>query len=65
MVESLVIEVPGELVDGLDDVIMMMGFRSREEFALVALRKLLDRYMALMKCIHSDDKKDGAAARIY
>ena len=53
MVESLVIEVPGELIEGLDDVVMLMGFRSREEFALVALRKLLDRHMALMKCIDS------------
>jgi len=55
MVESLVIEVPVELVDGLDDVIMLMGFRSREEFALVALRRLLDKHMALMKCIRWDD----------
>jgi len=53
MTESLVIEVPGELVDGLDDIVMLLGFRSREEFALVALRQLLDRHMALMKCIRS------------
>ncbi|MCW3989961.1 MAG: ribbon-helix-helix domain-containing protein [Candidatus Bathyarchaeota archaeon] len=55
MVESLVIEVPVELVEGLDDIVMLMGFRSREEFALVALRQLLDKHMALMKCIRSDD----------
>lgn len=55
MVESLVIEVPGELVERLDDVVALMGFRSREEFALVALRQLLDRHMALMDCIRSRD----------
>jgi metal-responsive CopG/Arc/MetJ family transcriptional regulator len=53
MAESLVIEVPGELVDGLDDIVMLLGFRSREEFALVALRQLLDKHMALMRCIRS------------
>ncbi len=55
VVESLVIEVPGELVERLDDVVVLMGFRSREEFALVALRQLLDRHMALMDCIRSRD----------
>ncbi len=53
MVESLVIEVPVELVEGLDDIVMLMGFRSREEFALVALRQLLDKHMAMMRCIRS------------
>ena len=46
--ERLVIEVPGELVEKLDDVVDLLGFRSREEFALVALRQLLDKYMMLM-----------------
>ncbi len=55
MVENLVIEVPGELVDRLDDIVMLMGFRSREEFALVALQELLDKHMALMRCISSGD----------
>ncbi|GAJ23615.1 unnamed protein product, partial [marine sediment metagenome] len=31
--ERLVIEVPGELVGKLDDVVDLLGFRSREEFA--------------------------------
>jgi len=55
VVESLVIEVPGEVVDRLDDVVVLMGFRSREEFALVALRQLLDKHVALMKCILSSE----------
>lgn len=55
MVESLVIEVPGELVERLDDVLVLMGFRSREEFALVALRQLLDRHVALMMLVRSGD----------
>ena len=55
MVESLVIEVSGELVERLDDVVGLMGFRSREEFALVALRQLLDRHVALMMLVRSGD----------
>ena len=55
MVESLVIEVPGELVEGLDNVVALMGFRSREEFALMALRRLLGRHVALMSCVRLDD----------
>ena len=55
MVESLVIEVPGELVKRLDDVVALMGFKSREEFALVALKQLLDRHVALMSCVRSGD----------
>jgi len=31
--ERLVIEVPGELVEKLDDVVDLLGFKSREEFA--------------------------------
>ena len=55
MVKSLVIEVPEKLVERLDDVVMIMGFRSKEEFALMALRQLLDRHEALMRCIGSGD----------
>ena len=55
MVESLIIDVPGELVDRLDDVVVLMGFRSREEFALVALRQLLDTHVALMRYVRSGD----------
>ena len=65
MAESLVIEVPGDLVDGLDEIVALLGFRSREEFALVALRKMLDRHMALMRCLRSSDQNGGAAARIF
>jgi len=55
VVESLVIEVSGDLVERLDDVVVLMGFRSREEFALVALRQLLDRHVALMMLVRSGD----------
>ncbi len=55
MVESLVIEVPRELVERLDDVVALMGFRNREEFAMLALRRLLDRHVALMSCVRLDD----------
>jgi metal-responsive CopG/Arc/MetJ family transcriptional regulator len=50
-----VVEVPGELVERLDDVVVLMGFRSREEFALMALRQLLDRHVALMGCVRLGD----------
>lgn len=53
--ERLVIEVPGELVEKLDDVVDLLGFRSREEFALVALRQLLDKYMMLMGSVQPGD----------
>ncbi len=55
MVENFMIEVPEELVARLDDVVALMGFRSREAFALVALRRLLDKHVALMSCVHLDD----------
>jgi metal-responsive CopG/Arc/MetJ family transcriptional regulator len=47
MVESLVIEVPVELVEGLDDIVMLMGFRSREEFALVAARWFVPKFIQI------------------
>jgi len=31
-----------------DDVVDLLGFGSREEFALVALRQLLDKHVMLM-----------------
>jgi metal-responsive CopG/Arc/MetJ family transcriptional regulator len=49
--ERLVIEVPGEMVGRLDEVVDLLGFRSREEFALVALKQLLDKHSALMRWI--------------
>ena len=53
--ERLVIEVPRELVEKLDDVVDLLGFRSREEFALVALRQLLDKHVALVRFVQPDD----------
>jgi len=53
--ERLVIEVPGELVEKLDDVVDLLGFGSREEFALVALRQMLDKYVTLMGFVQPSD----------
>ena len=53
--ERLVIEVPRELVEKLDDVVDLLGFRSREEFALVALRQLLDKHVALVRFVQPGD----------
>jgi metal-responsive CopG/Arc/MetJ family transcriptional regulator len=55
MVESLVIEVPVELVEGLDDIVMLMGFRSREEFALVAARAGLSRNSSTISYVYLND----------
>jgi len=55
LVERLVIEVPRELVEKLDDVVDLLGFRNREEFALVALRQLLDRHVMLVRFVKPDD----------
>ncbi len=55
VVESLVIKVPGELVERLDDVVVLIGFRSREEFVLVALTQLLDGHVTLVMCVRSGD----------
>jgi len=53
--ERLVIEVPGELVEKLDDVVDLLGFKSREEFALMALRQLLDKHVALVRFVQPVD----------
>ena len=53
--ERLIIEVPGELVEKLDDVVDLLGFKSREEFALVALRQLLDKHVMLARFVQPDD----------
>jgi metal-responsive CopG/Arc/MetJ family transcriptional regulator len=55
--ERLVIEVPGELVEKLDYVVDLLGFRSREEFALVALRRLLDKHVALVRFVQPGIEK--------
>lgn len=55
--ERLVIEVPGDLLEKLDDVVDLLGFRSREEFALVALRQLLDKHVTLVRFVQPGIEK--------
>jgi hypothetical protein len=45
------IALPVELVDRIDEVMEVMGFRTREELVIAAVRRLLDFYksMALME----------------
>ena len=44
------VALPVELVDRIDEVLDVMGFRTREELVIAAVRRLLDFYksMALM-----------------
>ena len=44
------VALPTELVDRIDEVLDVMGFRTREELVIAAVRRLLDFYksMALM-----------------
>ncbi len=45
------VALPVELVDRIDEVLEAMGFRTREELVIVAVRRLVDKYksMALME----------------
>lgn len=45
--EKLCVALPSELAERLDEVTELLGFRSREKFAEVAIRRLLDRYAIL------------------
>ena len=47
MVEKIILNLHSELADEMDDVVELMGFRSREMFAEAAVRRLLDRYVIL------------------
>jgi metal-responsive CopG/Arc/MetJ family transcriptional regulator len=44
------VALPMELVDRIDEVLEAMGFRTREELVIAAVRRLLDYYksMAIM-----------------
>ena len=44
---KLCVDLPTELVEGLDGVVELFGFGSGEEFAEAAIRRLLDRYTIL------------------
>lgn len=45
------VALPVELVDRIDEVLEAMGFRTREELVIAAVRRLVDKYrsMALME----------------
>ena len=45
------VALPAELVDRIDEILEAMGFRTREELVIAAVRRLVDKYtsMALME----------------
>ena len=45
------VALPVDLVDRIDEVLEAMGFRTREELVIAAVRRLVDKYrsMALME----------------
>jgi metal-responsive CopG/Arc/MetJ family transcriptional regulator len=45
--DELCLTLPPELAERLDEVVELLGFRSRERFAEAAIRRLLDRYVIL------------------
>jgi len=45
------LSLPDELVTRLDDVRSKLDYKSRDEFTLVALKRLLDRYKILLATI--------------
>jgi metal-responsive CopG/Arc/MetJ family transcriptional regulator len=47
--ERLEIVLPSELVEDLDEVVGLIGFRSREEFVGVAFRRMLDKFRVLVR----------------
>jgi len=46
-VEKLEVSLPAELVEGIDRVCELLGFRSREEAVVAAVRRLVDMYKVL------------------
>ena len=50
------VALPADLVDKIDEILEAMGFRSREELVIAAVRRLVDRYksMALMEARSAD-----------
>ena len=41
------VALPMELVDRIDEVLEAMGFRTREELVIAAVRRLLDFYKSI------------------
>lgn len=44
----LEVEVPSRLIDRMDEIMDLLGLRSREEFLVVVLRRFLDNYEILL-----------------
>ncbi|MCZ2809352.1 MAG: hypothetical protein O2V44_08365 [Candidatus Bathyarchaeota archaeon] len=47
--KTLEIVLPVELIDVMDKTVELVGFRSRETLAEVAIRRFLDWYQVLLK----------------
>ena len=41
------VALPVELVDRIDEVLEEMGFRTREELVIAAVRRLVDKYRSM------------------
>ncbi len=41
------VALPVELVDRIDEVLEAMGFKTREELVIVAVRRLVDKYKSM------------------
>ncbi len=41
------VALPAELVDRIDEVLEAMGFRTREELVIAAVRRLVDKYRSM------------------
>ena len=48
MKKKLEIVLPVELIDVMDKTVELVGFRSRENLAEVAVRRFLDQYRVLL-----------------
>ena len=44
----LEVEVPRELIGRMDEIMDLLGLRSREEFLVVMLKRFLDNYEILL-----------------
>jgi len=47
--ETLEVKIPKDLAQQIDEILDLLDFRNREEFALAAIRRLTDHYIALRR----------------
>ncbi len=52
MEKTIKIVLPDELIEVMDKTVELVGFRSRENLAEVAVLRFLDRYRILLKSIN-------------